>query len=169
MLLYPLSEPIHLKTCASHCEMQISASLLPSNKIVSIPPPPLSVPLSLPNCTGAEPIAGSYIPAHPLDVLYPPEVLPQPFEKPVVGRYTFVPESCAWRHAGLRFGDPNRCTARPAKMFITGDSHGRVSYDAMLHRLMGRKDILLHSVSDSLFLVCGSDTQCMCSNVDRKR
>ncbi|KZP02452.1 hypothetical protein FIBSPDRAFT_880332, partial [Athelia psychrophila] len=87
--------------------MQISKPLLPS-KIVSIPPSP-PVPSSahaLPDCTGPDPITGSYIPAHPLDILYPPEVLPQPHDAPVVGRYNFVPEACVWRHAGLRFGNP---------------------------------------------------------------
>lgn len=133
--------------------MEISTPLLPSHKIVSIPPPPPSIPLNLPNCTGPGPIPGSYLPAHPMDVLYPPEVLPQPSEKPVVGRYNFVPESCAWRHAGLRFGDPSRCTARPARMFIVGDSHGRIAYDTILHRLNGRTDILRDSVSDLWFLM----------------
>ena len=147
MLLYPLSAPIHLRTCPSYCETQISKPLLPSQKIVTIPPPPPSAAPArvLPDCKGPEPIPGTYIPAHPLDVLYPPEVLPQPEEVPVVGRYGFVPEACVWRHAGLRFGDPTACSVRPAKMFITGDSHGRVSYDAMLHRLRGNTDNLLHS------------------------
>lgn len=31
-------------------------------------------------------------------------------------------------------------------MFITGDSHGRVAYDAVRHRLEGNKDNLLDSV-----------------------
>ncbi|KZP13775.1 hypothetical protein FIBSPDRAFT_834647 [Athelia psychrophila] len=147
MLLDPLSAAVQLKTCPSRCKMQISKPLLPS-KIVSIPPsPPVpsSARLALPDCTGPDPITGSYIPAHPMDILYPPEVLPQPNNAPVVGRYTFVPEACVWRHAGLRFGNPDACSTRPAKMFITGDSHGRVSYDAMLHRLKGNTENLLDS------------------------
>ncbi|KAF7975501.1 hypothetical protein HWV62_9429 [Athelia sp. TMB] len=90
-----------------------------------------------------------------MDVLYPPEVLPQPFDQPVVGRYSFVPESCIWRHAGLRFGNPARCSRKPARMFITGDSHGRVSFDAMLHRLRGNTAHLLDSVSTTI----SSDTR----------
>ena len=59
-----------------------------------------------------------------------------------------MPEGCIWRHAGLRFGDPSGCTKkdRRMKMFITGDSHGRVAYDAVRHRLEGNKDNLLDSV-----------------------
>jgi hypothetical protein len=37
------------------------------------------------------------------------------------------------------------------KMFITGDSHGRVSYDAVRHRLEGNTNNLLDSVG--LFLL----------------
>lgn len=149
MLLYPLSAPVHMRTCASHCSIQIAKPLLSSNRIISIPAAHSSefnADLDLPSCVGPEPIPGSFIPAHPMDVLYPPEVLPQPNDRPVMGRYNFVPESCVWRHAGLRFGDPSRCSARPARMFITGDSHGRVSYDTMLHRLNGNAWVLGESV-----------------------
>lgn len=155
MLLSPLSDPIALPhTCAPHCTTQIAAPLQPSRHVVSFEETDESpsTSLALPNCTGPDPIAGSFIPAHPLDVLYPPETLPQPFDQPVVGRYNFVPESCVWRHAGLRFRNPKRCTENPAKVFITGDSHGRVAYDSLVHRLKGNTDILLESVSYSLQL-----------------
>lgn len=170
MLLYPLHAPVHLNTCPEHCEMQLSKPLLPAKEIVSIPAPPpaySSAALDLPDCAGPDPIPGSYIPAHPLDILYPPEVLPQPFDAPVVGRYSFIPENCVWRHAGLRFGDVSPCSKRPAKMFITGDSHGRVSYDAMLHRLKGNTDNLLHSVCQSFLLWCNASSLYLLSGENR--
>lgn len=160
MLLSPLSDPVALPACPSSCMMRVAAPLLPTQGIVTLPAfsptpsPPVVLSSStwdhesatLPNCSSSFPIPGSFIPAHPLDVIYPPEVLPQPVGKPVVGRYSFIPESCKWRHAGLRFGDPSRCTQRHTKMLISGDSHGRVLYDSIVHRLQGRTDLLSDSV-----------------------
>jgi hypothetical protein len=150
MFFDPLCDPIALHTCPSHCKIQLSAPLLPTQIIHTYPSPPPSRSLSLPNCSGPDPIPGSFIPAHPLNILYPPEVLPQPNGKPVMGRYGFVPEACTWRHAGLRFSRSRHCTKKDRKMrmYITGDSHGRILYDAVRHRLERNTDTLFHDVHE---------------------
>jgi len=155
MFFEPLCDPIALHTCPSHCTTQLSAPLLPTQKINTFPPAPPPHSSSLPNCSGPDPIRGSYIPAHPLDVIYPPEVLPQPNDIPVMGRYGFVPEGCKWRHAGLRFDPSRHCTKKDKKMkmYITGDSHGRTLYDATRHRLEGNTNSLLESVG--VLFLCG--------------
>jgi len=148
MLFDPLCDSIALYTCPSHCKTQLSAPLLPTQIIYTLPAPLPSPSLFLPNCSGPDPIPGSFIPAHPLDVLYPPEILPQPSEKPIMGRYGFVPEACTWRHAGLRFSRSRHCTNknRKMKMLIIGDSHGRTTYDAIRHRLEGNTNTFFHNV-----------------------
>jgi hypothetical protein len=151
MFFRRLSDPIALHTCPLHCKTQVSAPLLPTQIIHTYPSTPPSYSLSLPDCSGPDPIPGSFIPAHPLDILYPPEVLPQPNGMPIMGRYGFVPEACTWRHAGLRFSRSRHCTQkdRNMKMYITGDSHGRILYDAIRHRLEGNTDTLFYDIREA--------------------
>lgn len=151
MFFRRLSDPIALHTCPLHCKTLVSAPLLPTQIIHTYPSPPPSRSLSLPDCSGPDPIPGSFIPAYPLDILYPPEVLPQPNGMPIMGRYGFVPEACTWRHAGLRFSRSRHCTQkdRNMKMYITGDSHGRILYDAIRHRLEGNTDTLFYDIREA--------------------
>jgi len=46
------------------------------------------------------------------------------------------------------------------KMYITGDSHGRILYDALRHRLEGNTDTLFHDILEvGLPILCG-DWRC---------
>ena len=150
MQLRPLlANPIELSSCPSHCTPVPPKPLLPSRTFFTYPTASASTSIStaaLPACSGREPIRGSYLPAHPLDILYPPFGFSDPIGTPVVGRYQFVPIGCEWKHAGRRFGDASKCTKTKKNVLVIGDSHGRVVYDAMLHRLQGNRDILTKSV-----------------------
>jgi hypothetical protein len=116
----------------------------------------------LPACSPSEHISGSYIPQHPLDVLYPPAPLPtskfggasevtQPGH-PIAGRHVFIPHGCRYTHTGQRFHDATLCTTSPTlasgpqnnkkKVLVIGDSHGRVIADGLVHRLRGERRIM---------------------------
>jgi len=45
----------------------------------------------------------------------------------------------------MRFGDHTVCTQKKRKIFFMGDSHGRVVYDGMVHRLSGKNDVMTES------------------------
>ncbi|KAG8976795.1 hypothetical protein FRC05_003145 [Tulasnella sp. 425] len=141
-----LDSPITLDICRSNCVPITPARPPPNATTISIPSTSdVDVPLSA--CSGSGPIRGSYLPAHPLDILYPPITLPQGRNYPIVGRYNFVPESCQWRHAGTRFSNRiEQCTEKKRKVLFVGDSHGRVAWDVMIHRLSGHQDILTLSL-----------------------
>lgn len=144
-----LDSPITLDICQSNCVPITPARLLPNATTISIPSTS-DVDVALPACSGSDPIRGSYLPAHPLDILYPPITLPQGRNYPIVGRYNFIPESCQWRHAGTRFSNRiEQCTEKKRKILFVGDSHGRVAWDVMIHRLSGHQDILTLSVRAS--------------------
>ncbi|KAE9411328.1 hypothetical protein BT96DRAFT_911943 [Gymnopus androsaceus JB14] len=145
MHLLPLFDPLTLKGCSPECVAKSDVIPSMSRKVTVIPAPPTSWKDALPACDSSDPIQGSYIPLHPLDRLYPLHTNPEPQGVPVVGRYGFVPESCVWRHAGMRFGDHTVCTQKKRKIFFMGDSHGRVVYDGMVHRLSGKSDVMTES------------------------
>lgn len=140
-----LDSPVALNICPSSCVPIPPVRLLPNATVIAVP---FSSPVdrSLPACGGSAPIRGSCLPVHPLDVLYPPVTFPQGQNYPIIGRYSLVPESFSWKHAGVRFSDRiERCTDRKRTALFVGDSHGRVAWDAMVHRLSGRQDILTSS------------------------
>ncbi|KIO33629.1 hypothetical protein M407DRAFT_231788 [Tulasnella calospora MUT 4182] len=137
-----VDSPIALSICPSNCVPTPPTRLLPNATVMTIPS---SSPgdRSPPACSGSAPIRGSYLPAHPLDILYPPVTLPQGHNYPIIGRYNLIPESCRWKHAGVRFSDRiEQCTDKKRKVLFFGDSHGRVAWDAMVYRLSGHQDIL---------------------------
>ncbi|KAL1744212.1 hypothetical protein HDZ31DRAFT_39231 [Schizophyllum fasciatum] len=113
------------------------------SRVSDLSPPPFDA--AYPSCEGDDPISGAYVPHNPLDALYPPVPYPVGHKGPVHGRYRFVPRGCRFRHAGLRYGDPSLCTERAGRVLVMGDSHGRVAYDAMVHRLSGATEMMLRS------------------------
>ena len=142
-----IDPPLALSICSSKCTPFQAPLLMPNLTLQSMSMLRLqnSAP-HLPPCTGREPIAGSYLPTNPLDDIYPITPLITSLGKPVNGHYRFVPESCQWTHAGRRFMDPSSCTAPKRKVLVLGDSHGRIAYDSLVHRLSGRPDTLRLSV-----------------------
>ncbi|KAJ7583977.1 hypothetical protein C8J56DRAFT_196072 [Mycena floridula] len=158
MHLQPVFDPIFLKTCSPECSAN-SAVVKPFNRRVTTIPETQSA--TLPACNSSDSVPGSFIPLHHLDRFYPQHQNPEPVGVPVVGRYGFVPESCEWKHAGLRFGDHSACTKKKRKIFLVGDSHGRVIFDSMAHRLSGHSDLLMESekVGDKFATVGNLDIQ----------
>ncbi|EJU05038.1 hypothetical protein DACRYDRAFT_104927 [Dacryopinax primogenitus] len=133
-----LAEPFQLPACPEEC--QTYTANISSGRVVLSPPPP-SLLLDLPPCSGGEPIQGSYIPTLAMQDL---SQVPQTAQD-IIGKYTFVPHSCRWAHPGLRYTSPEPCTFKPKKVFVTGDSHGRVAHDALMHRLNGHWSTLTES------------------------
>ncbi|KAJ7583783.1 hypothetical protein C8J56DRAFT_1054311 [Mycena floridula] len=152
MHLLPVFDPILLKTCSPECSAKSEAVKPFNRKVTTIPESQSS---ALPACSGSDPITGSFIPLHHLDRLYPQYTNPEPKGVPVIGRYGFVPEACVWKHHGLRFGDHIACTQKKRTVLFIGDSHGRVIFDSMTHRLSGRSDVLMESkqVGDKFAIV----------------
>lgn len=142
------SKLVALDVCASGCPTYSAPKQNSSRDVFTLGDQPDSHHLLddfLPPCTGDDPIPGVYVPQHPLDALNAPVPYFGVLKRPVYGRYRFVPEGCRFRHAGLRYGDPSVCTRQAAKILVIGDSHGRIAYDAMVHRLSGKTEILLVS------------------------
>ncbi|KAG9012166.1 hypothetical protein FRB90_006815 [Tulasnella sp. 427] len=140
-----IDSPIWLDICPSDCVATTPARLLSNATVVPITSHSLNTntEVSLPACSGSAPIRGTYLPSHPLDVLYPPFILPQGNNYPVMGRYYFTPESCQWKHAGTRLSTRlEKCTNKKHKVLFVGDSHGRVAWDSMIHRLSGHQTTL---------------------------
>lgn len=140
-----LSTPVELSICSTTC-LPHQPPLLSKTFIKYPPPAPGVDKLQLPPCSGAQPVRGGYLPSNRHDTIYPPFALPQHGYRFVAGHYDFVPEGCAWNHAGLRFRDHEPCTRQPRRVLVMGDSHGRVAYDSMVHRLSGQQTINLDSV-----------------------
>ncbi|KAL1715257.1 hypothetical protein EV715DRAFT_275970 [Schizophyllum commune] len=146
------SQPIEFDACDPSCLAYKPHLLNPARSTLALDGASratsdlLSSPdADLPACESDDPIPGVYVPHHPLDALYPPVSYPAGHKVPVHGRYRFAPEGCRFRHAGLRFGDPSLCTERAERVLFIGDSHGRVAYDAMVHRLSGAMDMMVKS------------------------
>jgi hypothetical protein len=179
MLRRPLlQESLEMSICSSSCEpfrapRLASTSAPASVKSSHIYPPPSPDQLSLdqshnqklqvalPACSTEEVVPGSYLPQHPMDILYPPAPLPTSEVGgaseatsngiPVAGRYTFVPHGCTHDtnlKGGRRFSDPSlmaACTSHPKRVMVIGDSHGRVIADGLAHRLSGNPNIMTES------------------------
>ncbi|TRM55581.1 hypothetical protein BD626DRAFT_524622 [Schizophyllum amplum] len=139
-----LEQPIRLPWAASDCRPYTVPPIFESH-LTEVPAPltPADQALEdLPPCTGDDPIRGSYYPANSLDVLWPEWNYPQPHGRPVGGRYRFMPHDCEWRHAGMRASTAHRCTRRRESVYMLGDSHGRIIYDGMVHRLNGTGGVM---------------------------
>lgn len=141
-----ISPPLELSICSESCSPYQPPLLNTSLTLQSMSMSHNKLPQLSP-CTGLEPIKGSYLPSNPLDTIYPPEPLITSLGQPVNGHYKFVPESCQWTHSGRRFMDPSVCRDQKKKALLLGDSHWRVAYDSLVHRLAGRQDTLKLSVS----------------------
>lgn len=154
MMLKPLfSSPVVLSICQDACREALADLAEPDKKMLSYPE--AAPQISLPECSGPGPVHGAYVPVNPLDLMYPPASIPlAPNGEQMAGRWKFVPEDCRWTHAGLRYRDPKPCTERKKSLLFFGDSHGRVLFDTMAHRLQGIKAWLEESVRFDLVSRC---------------
>jgi hypothetical protein len=83
-----------------------------------------------------------------MDQLYPPSPLWAPEHIPVMGRYRFAPAGCAWHHSAIRGPafQPQTCLAAKKRMLIIGDSHARLLYHGITHRLKGEPGFLASNI-----------------------
>ena len=99
----------------------------------------------LPECSQTEPVYGSYIPVSYLEAHNP-----QGFDEPLPANqnsYKFVPANCRFTHAGMRYAGHEACFSLPeVKVRVIGDSHMRVIFDGIVHRLKGNQDTMNQSV-----------------------
>ncbi|KAL1746919.1 hypothetical protein HDZ31DRAFT_33166 [Schizophyllum fasciatum] len=100
---------------------------------------------ALPACEGQDPVRGSYIPHHPLDLLDSPIQWPAPGGRRIGERYRFVPAGCKWKHSGMRFSNVTACTEKRRHIYSIGDSHGRQLQDGLIHRLSAMPGVALES------------------------
>jgi len=107
--------------------------------------------VSTPTCSSTAPVYGSYIPVsfletHNVGNFYEPLPANQ-------NEYHFIPQGeCQYTHAGLRYSEHDACFALPkTQVLLHGDSHMRVMYDGVVHRLQGNQWTLVESVR-SIFL-----------------
>lgn len=84
---------------------------------------------------------GHYVFANVHDIIYPPVDLPVRNSRPVAGLYAFIPDGGFLDHHGLRFRDHAPCFRKKRSILLYGDSHARVLYDILLHRLQGNDSI----------------------------
>lgn len=104
-------------------------------------------------CKGQHPIKERYLAMHPIDRITPqtqidlmPDCRPGPFN----GVYTRVPYNCVWTHAALRYHNHSVCQSGPSRQFrLVGDSHARVLFDGIHHRLSGGDGPVRESVGTS--------------------
>lgn len=125
------SHPQEVNFC-SDCPTLVSHH--PLNTPLHLSPPP-NYTQTLPNCTAHSIRSGAY--------------LPTPILEHPAPRYRWVGSDCVWNHAGLRYVDHQKCLRpeRPVKLLFVGDSHARVTYDGIRHRMEGNTSPMEESVS----------------------
>ncbi|EJD55095.1 hypothetical protein AURDEDRAFT_109564 [Auricularia subglabra TFB-10046 SS5] len=134
-----LPTPLYFNVCGQTCPTHVAP---PSNVNATVLDP---APEPLHACSSTAPVYGSYIPVSYLDSHWPGsfyEPLP-----PNQNAYHFVPAgSCAWQHAGTRYTDHAPCYRIPhTSVLFTGDSHMRVAFDGIVHRLAGHQYTMTES------------------------
>lgn len=140
-----LSSPLYVNICPS-CPTHVAPpNAVNATLLDTVPQPDIA-------CSSTEPVYGSYVPASYLDVHWPGsfyEPLP-----PNQNSYRFVAApSCAYKHAGTRYADHAPCYAAPlTSVLFTGDSHMRVAFDGIVHRLSGNQWTMTESVCRVLSL-----------------
>ena len=124
------SHPLEVDFC-SECPTTVVPH--PSDKTL-FSSPSLNHIQTLPNCVASGKRLGAY--------------LPTPILEHPTPRYRWVGD-CVWNHAGLRYVDHQKCLQpeRPFKFLFVGDSHARVTFDGIRHRMEGNTDRMPDSVS----------------------
>ncbi|KZW02626.1 hypothetical protein EXIGLDRAFT_829154 [Exidia glandulosa HHB12029] len=133
-----LAEPLYVNICPT-CPTHVA----PPSSINATILDPIPVPEAA--CSSTQPVYGSYAPVSYLDAHWPGsfyEPLP-----PNQNSYRFIPApSCEWKHAGTRYADHAPCYRTPQiSVLFTGDSHMRVAFDGIVHRLAGNQYTMTES------------------------
>lgn len=123
-------EPLMIDDCP-HCPM-ISSSY----PVYDTSPLTADFTHFMPECTAQRSREGAFLP-----------ILS---DKDAETQYRWVNADCSWRHAGLRYSSHSTCYAhdKPLSILVTGDSHARVAYDGIVHRMLGNLEPMTESVSD---------------------
>lgn len=123
------SHPLEVDFC-SECSTTVISH--PADKTLLLSPS-MNHTQTLPNCVASGKRLGAY--------------LPTPILEHPAPRYRWVGD-CVWNHAGLRYVDHQKCLQpeRPVKFLFVGDSHARVTFDGIRHRMEGNRDLMPDSV-----------------------
>ncbi|KAH7104542.1 hypothetical protein BKA62DRAFT_692573 [Auriculariales sp. MPI-PUGE-AT-0066] len=130
-----LRSPLYLEACVSCRSFVAPPSGVNATLLIA---PPTAQPQ--PACSTSEPVYGSYIPVSYMEThnslfnFYEPLPANQ-------NAYKFVPAgNCQYTHDGLRYTKHDGCfSQQKSSVLLHGDSHQRVLYDGLVHRLSGQQ------------------------------